>query len=157
MRFCSRRQRGFSLLEAAVAILLVVIAVPATLSALGRVASLATIRVLQQRALRDMWTLMGEIESRSFEDPQLPPGSFGREESQRNRFDDVDDYDGLVQKIANSTGVIRVAVRSVSFTNLDAVAGITPGATDLKRIDVWAEGIPGDLELTAVVGTLGRD
>lgn len=43
--------------------------------------------------------MVEEIQSKAYEEPNLPPGSFGREEGlvARVNFDDIDDYDGLTE------------------------------------------------------------
>ena len=46
--------------------------------------------------------MMEEIQSKAYEDPDLPPNSFGREEgAPREHFDDIDDYDDWYENSPN--------------------------------------------------------
>ena len=104
--------------------------------------------------------IMDEILSKAFEDPDLPSGSFGREELiiPRSNYDDVDDYDGTSESPPQSVAGISyngaggtanysmftrtVTVENVPQTDFNAAVPSTDGSTDAKRIIVtvsWIE------------------
>lgn len=87
------RTSGFTLLEIILAIIIITTGVVMLIRAMSAMirgsTDIENIDITTSLA-RDM---MDEILGKGFDDPDQP-GSFGREENRRNKFDDVDDYDG---------------------------------------------------------------
>ena len=91
--------RGLSLIEVTISIVVVGVMLAAALNTLSSVSMTRYVGANGQigRVLAEQ--LMAEILSKKYEDPGLPPGSFGIETGEsatgdRSLFDDVDDYDG---------------------------------------------------------------
>src|SRR4030042_3118685 len=100
--------------------------------------------------------MMEEIQSKAFEDPDLPSGSFGQEESApRENFDDIDDYDdwdknppqysdGTILNGENETPNHQDFRRQVEVKNVDnSDYSLTRdnGSTDSKRVTVTVSSI----------------
>lgn len=93
-----RRQRGFSLIEATVSILIVGGMFAVALNTLGASKSTQYVTGTRGRGQLLAQALMAEILSLPYEDPYTPPDSFGLEDGEnsgkRERFNDVDDFAG---------------------------------------------------------------
>ena len=120
---------------------------------------------LQEVAISYADSMLQEIVSKEFEDPDGSAGSFGTEESSRAEYDDVDDFDGLSntppQRLDGTPlddygGYSRrVIVNNVTAANPDATSPETDGSTSLKRITVyvrWTAGEGGELSLSTLRG-----
>ena len=101
--------KGFTLVEAIVAMVIISIAALAMASALGVAFSHSSDSLLNTKILQLGHAYLEEIQSRRFDERSgltgLPPctpagvncGAIGPEGETRRRFDDVDDYHGLVE------------------------------------------------------------
>lgn len=96
-------QRGLTLVEMIVAIVILVIAMVLVARTVARGVVSAPEVVLQARAIALAQSYLDEIQARRFDELSAPNGippydgpcSVLREESARADYDDVDDYDGL--------------------------------------------------------------
>lgn len=151
---------GGTLIEAVLAIVVLGIAMPPLVGLLQQVAARSADDTYQAMAVTYAESLMEEIVSKNFEDPNLANGSFGTEESSRAAYDDVDDYNGLVEsppKRLDGTpldqygGFTRTTtVDNVTSAAPDPVTAAANGSTELKRIRVkvtWTGGKGGELTL----------
>jgi type II secretory pathway pseudopilin PulG len=95
-----RTARAFTLIETAVATLVSGVLLVAALNAVGAARTSEFEVVERERGLLLGQALLSEILQQAYEDPALPPGSFGlgADESgpDRTLWEDVDDYHGLV-------------------------------------------------------------
>lgn len=101
--------KGFTLVETIVAMVIISIAALAMASSLGVAFSHSSDSLLNTKFLQLGHAYLEEIQSRRFDERSgltgLPPctpagtncGAVGPEGETRRRFDDVDDYDGLVE------------------------------------------------------------
>ncbi len=154
MRGSAADRRGFTLVEAAVSSVVVALMLAASLNAAG--AARARVKVNEDRAT-GIWlaqTLLREITAQPYAERGIAlfGPELGEDPGRRSTLDDVDDYDGLLEKPvcdANGTALPgyekwqrSVTVRYVLASNL-----LTESITDtgLKRIIVKAwrgSGIP---------------
>lgn len=144
----AHRQRGVTLVEVVVAIVVVSIAVAAVLGVLSRnVGSSADAMVLSQ-AVSIAEAYIEEITLKPLADPDGVDG-----ETARAAFDDVDDYDGLVDagavdQFGNAIPALSGYTVSVSVAGSAALPAV-PSA-DALRVDVRVQHPPGvDLLLSA--------
>lgn len=158
-----RRTAGMSLIEVVMAIAVLGVALPPVASLYREVAQQSVDHGLQDAAQQAADALMEEIASKAYADPEGLSESFGAEEAGRSSFDDVDDYDGLVEappRLLDGTTLPAyasltrsVAVDNVTSSDPDAATPAADGSTDLKRIRVtvgWRHGRGGDLTLTTL-------
>lgn len=158
-----RAQRGLSLIELVAVISVMMVAIPPLTGLYTEVASGSVDDTYQSAALTLAESLMEEIVSRDFEDPDLEQGSFGTEEERRRGYDDVDDYDGLDNTppvaldgtdLDDHGGMRRrVIVDNVALDDPDPVSGVRDGSTPMKRIRVivsWTGGRGGELTLSTL-------
>ena len=146
-----RGARAFSLAEVAVSVLIVGGLFVAAMNSVGASRTGQFKLDERNRGLLLAQDLMSEILQQAYEDPALPPGSFGRggaESATGNRslFNDVDDYHGWTASppeykdgsvIPGLDGYGRtVNVRWVGPINLDQVQGSNTG---VKRIIVTVQ------------------
>jgi MSHA pilin protein MshD len=130
----SLREKGATLIELVISIVVVAIAASAVLGLLsGSVGRSADAMVLAQ-AVSIAEAYLEEISLKPFADPDGADG-----EALRADFDDVDDYDGLVDNGArNQFGAalapLAAYMVTVDVTSSAALTGV-PGA-DAERIDV---------------------
>ena len=94
--------QGLSLIEVMVSLLIITIGIVGFGMAIpvgeGNVEKMKEERI----ALLLAKQMMEEIKSKAYEDPDLPPNSFGREEgAPREHFDDIDDYDDWYENSPN--------------------------------------------------------
>lgn len=142
----SRRRRGFTLIEAVVATIIVATMFVASMTALGVARAGETLATNQTRGLALAQDLMSEILQRRFEESAgATIGLDGNDTgtTRKARFDDVDDYHNLSETppvrddgaaIAGGTGWARsVQVQWVSPTAPDTAAAANSGA---KRVTV---------------------
>lgn len=156
-------QDGATLVEAVLAVIALGIAVPPLVGLFREVAARGADDTYQQVAVTYAESLLEEIASKSFEDPDLANGSFGREEGRRSSFDDVDDYDVLSESpparldgtaLDQYGGFTRTtAVDNVTTADPDPTTPAADGSTDCKRIRVrvaWTGGRGGELTLSTL-------
>lgn len=158
-----RAQAGVTLIEVVAVIAVMMVAVPPLTGLYTQVASASVDETYQAEALALAETLMEEIVSKAYEDPDLDRGSFGAEEGDRAAYDDVDDYDGLNNSPPRSLDGTqltefggmgrRVLVDNVTTLDPDPETAATDGATPMKRIRVivaWTGGRGGELTLSTL-------
>lgn len=161
--------RGATLVEAVVAILVLGLAVPPLVTLFVAAADQGAEQTYQASALDLADGLMEEIAARAFEDPDLAPGSFGREEATRALYDDVDDYDGLSDApplrwdgtvLADDSGfVLSATVDNVPPSEIDPPVPAGDGTSPLKRVRVsasWTIGRGGRVTLTTLRTRIDR-
>jgi type II secretory pathway pseudopilin PulG len=163
----SRAQGGFTFVEILITLVFLSIAMLATTSQfpLGlKVSQSAEDLTLATNLAQE---LMEEIRSLRWEDPQLPGGVLGPEIGQgewsRLDFDDIDDYDGLVESPPNDLdgnplngqgGRANLAryERDVTVTYADPTTLAAVGsATALKRIEVGVSNVDSGQRTTLVL------
>lgn len=127
-------QAGVTLVELIVAIVIIAIAVSVVLGMLAANTNASADPMVRQQAVVAASAYMEEILLRSFDDPDGVDGEVSRLD-----FDDVDDYDGLVNAGARDQfdtpvpglDAYTVSVAVIPTTALPGVAG-----ADAVRIDV---------------------
>lgn len=129
-----RREQGVTLIELVVSIVIIAIAAGAVLGVLsGNVARSADAMVLSQ-AVSIAQAYLEEISLKPYADPDGIDG-----ETTRAAFDDVDDYDGLVDvgardQFGNPIAALSGYTVAVTVTQSAALPGVP--AADALRIDV---------------------
>ncbi len=129
-----RRQAGTTLIELVIAIVVVSIAVSAVLMALSMSIGSSADPMVRQQAIAIAEAYLEEIALKAFDDPDGVDG-----EANRTLYDDVDDYNGLVdvgardQFNAALTGLDDYTV-TVAVTASSALPSIA--STDLFLISV---------------------
>jgi MSHA pilin protein MshD len=144
-----RREQGATLIELIVSIVVVAIAVTSVLGLLtSNVVRSADAMVLEQ-AVSLAEAYLEEIAFKPFADPDGADG-----EPARAAFDDVDDYDGLVDsgardQFGNAIAALAAYTVAVSVTPSAALPSVP--AVDAARIDVTVShpAAPVDISLTA--------
>lgn len=147
----SRRRRALTLVESVLSIMIIGGMLVATLDTVG--AAQRTRALQAWRATGDLLALdlLNEILARCYEDPDLAPGSFGLggdevNGNSRARWDDVDDYNGLLETpprdvLGNAITGAAEFTRAVRVTWVKSEDWATPVGSDtrLKRIvvSVW--------------------
>lgn len=129
-----RRERGATLIELTISIVVIAIAASAVLGLLSRTAGRSADAMIMSQAVAIAESYLEEITLKSYADPDGADG-----EGSRSAFDDVDDYNGLNDGgVQNQFGVAvaplaqyRVTVSVVASSSLTGV----PSA-DAQRIDV---------------------
>lgn len=143
----SRSPRGLSLVEVVISIAIVGGLLAASLSGVGALARARAISDERDTAALLAQELLAEVSARRYEDPDSAARVFGPEPGEatgtdRMLFDDVDDYEGLVEStvVRRSGGDAvhagwsrRVEVRWAPTYSPDADSGAETG---LKRITV---------------------
>jgi len=155
-----RNERGLTLIELVIVIAVMMVAIPPLTSLYTEVASASVDETFQSVAISLADSLLEEIASKSFEDPDLSEGSFATEEGSRAAYDDVDDFDGLSNSpplaidgtaLDDHGGITRsVIVDNVTTSDPDPNTAETDGTTPMKRIRVkvaWTGGRGGELTL----------
>ena len=132
---CARipHQRGVTLIELIVAIVVISTAGAALVGTLGYLSGTGSDHILQTQAQSIADAYLSEITGKSFTDPDGVDG-----EGSRAAFDDVDDYNGLdtpaaSDEFGNAAGNFRVRV------SLTAGGLGTLPAADVWRIDVTVD------------------
>jgi MSHA pilin protein MshD len=129
-----RRERGATLIELVISIVVIAIAAGAVLGVLSRTAGRSADAMVMTQAVAIAEAYLEEITLKSFSDPDGVDG-----ETSRAAFDDVDDYDGLVDDDPENqfgTVLAQLSEYTVTVTVVASMglAGV-PGA-DARRIDV---------------------
>jgi MSHA pilin protein MshD len=129
-----RRERGATLIELIISIVVIAIAAGAVLGVLSRTAGRSADAMVMTQAVAIAEAYLEEITLKSFADPDGVDG-----ETSRAAFDDVDDYDGLVDDDPENqfgTVLAQLSEYTVTVTVVASMglAGV-PGA-DARRIDV---------------------
>lgn len=134
------RQRGVTLIELVVSIVVVSIAVGAILGVLSRNARHSADAMVLTQAATIAEAYLEEIELKPFADPDGVSG-----ETARAQFDDVGDYNGLVDagavdEFGNAIASLSRYTVSVAVTPTSALPSV-PSA-DAYRIDVRVQNPP---------------
>ena len=128
------RQHGMTLVEVVISIVVIAIAVGAVLGVLSRTVEHSADALLTSQAVSIAEAYAEEIALKPFADPD---GSDG--ETLRSAFDDVDDYDGLVDVgVADQLGTPIAGLEgyTVAVTVTPSAALPSVAAADALRIDV---------------------
>ena len=130
-----RREKGFTLIELIVSIVVVSVAVAGVMGLLSDLSSRSGDLVIQEEATAVASAYLNEVLSRPFADPDGTPS-----EPSRSTYDDVSDYNGLVdvgardqfnQPMGLSQFTVAVQVSTPSAGALGAVA-----QSNMLRVDV---------------------
>ena len=162
MNSTRRHIRGLSLIEVLMAVAVLGIAMPPVVSLYREVAEQSVDDTQQGVAVAVAEALLEEITSKTFRDPETKK-SFGPEEDSRADYDDVDDYDGLLEspsQLMDGTSpalytslTTIVEVHHVTSADPDPVTPEPDGSTKLLRIRVsvsWTSGRGGKVVLTTL-------
>jgi MSHA pilin protein MshD len=130
----SRGERGATLIELVISIVVIAIAASAVLGLLSRTVGRSADAMVLSQAVAIAEAYLEEISLKPYADPDGVDG-----ETLRPAFDDVDDYNGLVDNGARDqfgTALAPLAQYTVTVTVAasGALAGVPP--TDAERIDV---------------------
>ena len=128
------RESGATLIELVISIVVISIAVSAVLGLLSSTASHSADSMVLSQAVSIAEAYLEEVSLKPLADPDGADG-----EANRVDFDDVDDYDGLVDvgardQFGNAIGALAGYTVSVSVVPSSALTGV-PSA-DAARIDV---------------------
>jgi MSHA pilin protein MshD len=128
------RQHGVTLIELCVSIVVIAIAAGAVLGVLSRSVGRSADAMAMSQAVAVAEAYLEEITLKPYADPDGVAA-----EGSRALFDDVDDYDGLVDvgardQFGTAQSALAQYTVSVTVTASTALTGV-PGA-DAKRIDV---------------------
>lgn len=159
-----RDERGFTLVDLILVIIIVAIAIPPMLALFIQVVSGSTFGVTVSRANALASTLREEIQSKKWDENSPPPSLILGPETGESRaiFDDVDDFDGLDESpprdsqgaiLAGFTGFRQqVSVCYVANTDFDTCIG---GPTMYKQVTVTVTGPEGrTTQLATVIASL---
>lgn len=127
------RQRGVTLVELIVAIVVIALAGSALVGTLSYLAGTGTTPLLQAQAQSIADAYLAEISGKSFTDPNGVDG-----EANRAQFDDVDDYNGLDDAAARDAFGNAAGNFPVRVTLTAGGLGALPAA-DVWRIDVTVD------------------
>lgn len=136
----ARRERGVTLVELVVAIVVIGIAASAILGVIASNVQRSADPMVRQQAVAVATAYLEEILLKPYEDPD---GSDG--EAARTDFDDTDDYDGLVDvgardQFGNAIGPLAAYTVSVSVASSGALP--STGGGDVLRADVTVTRAP---------------
>ena len=155
-----RDERGFTLIDLILVIIIVAIAIPPMLALFIQMVSGSTFGVTVSRANALASTLREEIQSKKWDESAPPPSLILGPETGESRaiFDDVDDFDGLDESpprdsqgaiLAGFTGFRQqVSVCYVANTDFDTCIG---GPTMYKQVTVTVTGPEGRATQLATV------
>ena len=138
---------GMTLVELVMSIVVIAIAAGAVLSLLAQTSGHSADAMIVSQAVSIGEAYAEEIALQSFDDPDGADG-----EALRANFDDIDDYNGLVDsgardQFGNALPGLSAYTVSVSVQNSSALTGVASG--DVNRIDVRVVNAPYvDLTLT---------
>jgi MSHA pilin protein MshD len=130
----NNRERGVTLIELIVSIVVIAIAASAVLGVLSRSVSRSADAMVLSQAVSIAEAYLEEIALKPFADPDGTDG-----EVSRTDFDDVDDYDGLVDAGARDqfgTPIAALSSYTVSVTVAASTALASVPGADAERIDV---------------------
>jgi MSHA pilin protein MshD len=130
----SRHQRGMTLIEVTIAIVVIAIAAGAVLGVLSATSAHSADAMVMSQGAAIATAYSEEIALKAFADPDGVDG-----EAARADFDDVDDYDGLtdagaVDQFGNAIAGLGGYTVSVAVNPSAALPGVPAG--DALRIDV---------------------
>ena len=129
-----RGERGVTLIELIVSIVIIAIAASAVLGVLSRSAGRSADAMIMAQAVSIAEAYLEEISLKAYADPDSVDG-----EAARVDFDDVDDYNGLVDTGARNqfgTAIAELARYTVTVTVGTSSALTSVPSGDALRIDV---------------------
>ena len=138
----SAQQRGFTLIEVVVTIIVISVAAAALLGVFGNLIRSSADPAIQQQAVTIAEAYMEEIRIKAFADPQNPAAETGGAETGETRatYDDVQDYNSLgTTQVRNQDDVAIAELSAYSVTVSVAAAAlntITAASGDALRITV---------------------
>ena len=141
----SGRQRGFTLIEVVVTIIVVSIAAAALLGIFGNLIRTSADPVIQQQAVTISEAYMEEIRIKAFADPDNPAAETGGAEGGESRasFDDVQDYNSLPDnQVRNQDNIAIAELSAYSVSVVVAAAAlntISAASGDALRITVTVD------------------
>jgi MSHA pilin protein MshD len=129
-----QRQRGVTLIELCISIVVIAIAAGAVLGVLSRSAGRSADAMIMSQAVSVAEAYLEEITLKPFADPDGTDG-----ETLRTDFDDVDDYNGLVDvgardQFNNAPSALARYTVTVTVTPSSALSNVP--STDAERVDV---------------------
>jgi MSHA pilin protein MshD len=135
-----RKQAGMTLIEVVISIVVVAIAVSAVLGVLASNAQHSADAMVLSQAVSIAEAYMEEISLKPFDDPDAVDG-----EGARVDFDDVDDYNGLVDngaadQFGNPIAALAAYTVSVAVATSAALPNVAAG--DAVRVDVRVQFVP---------------
>jgi MSHA pilin protein MshD len=128
------RERGATLIELIVSIVVIAIAASAVLGVLSSNVGRSADAMVLAQAVSIAESYLEEVSLKAFTDPDGADG-----ETVRTDFDDVDDYDGLSDTGARDqfgTALLPLSQYTVTITVAASTALASVPATDAQRIDV---------------------
>ena len=140
MKRSSHSQRGVTLIELVMSIVIIAIAASAVLGLLSQSSGTSANAMIVAQAVSIGEAYMEEITLQSFDDPD---GSDG--EATRSAFDDVDDYNGLIDNGARDqfgNALPGLANYTVSVSVLASTALPSVPGGDTLRVDVRVQNAP---------------
>jgi MSHA pilin protein MshD len=134
------KQAGMTLIEVVISIVVVAIAVSAVLGVLASNAQHSADAMVLSQAVSIAEAYMEEISLKPFDDPDAVDG-----EAARVDFDDVDDYNGLVDngaadQFGNPIAALAAYTVSVAVATSAALPNVAAG--DAVRVDVRVQFVP---------------
>jgi MSHA pilin protein MshD len=134
------KQRGMTLIEVVISIVIIAIAVSGVLGVLATNVQHSADAMVVNQGISIASAYLEEISLKAFADPDGIDGEIGR-----GNFDDIDDYDGLfdngaVDQFGNPIPSLTDYSISVAVNTSSALPGIAP--SDVYRIDVRVEFAP---------------
>jgi MSHA pilin protein MshD len=140
MTAATRKQRGVTLIEVVISIVIIAIAVSAILGVLATNVQRSADAMVVNQGISIATAYLEEISLKAFSDPDGIDG-----ESGRANFDDIDDYDGLIDsgaydQFGNPIANLDDYSISVAVNTSTGLPGIASG--DAFRIDVRVQYAP---------------
>jgi MSHA pilin protein MshD len=136
----ARKQRGMTLVEVVISIVIIAIAVSAILGVLASSVQRSADAMIVNQGISIATAYLEEITLKPFIDPDGIDGEAGRA-----NFDDIDDYDGLfdngaIDQFGNAIPNLGTYTVSVAVNNSSGLPGVASG--DALRIDVRVQNAP---------------
>jgi len=129
-----RRARGFTFVELVISLVVIGIAVTGVLLVFTQTVAHSSDPLVRQQALAIAEAYLEEVISKHYNDPDGIDG-----EGARTSFDDIDDYNGLVEAPAQGDGTPVANLSSYTVTvSVDAPVSIGPGGNQAtaRRVTV---------------------
>jgi MSHA pilin protein MshD len=133
-------QGGMTLIELVISIVVIAIAVTSVLGVLSSNAGRSADAMIISQGISIATAYIEEISLKDFTDPDAIDGEVGR-----INFDDIDDYDGLIDngaadQFGNPISSLSAYTVSVAVSSSSALPGIA--AADVLRVDVRVQFAP---------------